>query len=108
MEKKVTLKNIKDITITLENELKKALSCYEGHNGNKYAYKTVVEHLDFYGSVNVLPTDTQIPFITKAALASIIEVYENFEFKEKAFYGIEAIEYEGHILPSVTLYIQKG
>ena len=86
---KVTSKNVKRIAKVVEMDLQKALSCFSGTDGNKFAYETEKEINGRYGTIYITPTRKIFAYITSSANISVNDVLQESKWKESMFYGIE-------------------
>ena len=86
---KVTKKNIKRISSSIEKELQKALSIFRGSDENKFAYETKREIGRYYAAIYITPTRKKNAYITTASLLSVNELCQSSKWKQSMFYGIE-------------------
>ena len=109
---KVTSKNVKRIAKVVEMDLKKALSCFSGTNGNQFAYETKKEINGSYATIYITPIRKKNAYITSAAIMSVNDVFQGSKWKGTMFYGIEIRnsydkESKSYIpLPCITVQIK--
>ena len=86
---KVTKKNIKRISKVVEMDLQKALSIFNGSDGNQFAYETKREIGECYAVIYITPTRKKNAYITTDPLLSVNELCQSSKWKQSMFYGIE-------------------
>lgn len=112
---KVTKKNIKRISSSIEKELQKALSIFHGTDGNGVGYETKRVITDRFAVIYITSTSNEKNYITSYAMSSVGEVCRNSRWKDFMFHGIEVMKYndkgsnnEIHIpCISVSIEIEK-
>lgn len=114
-EVKVTKKNIKRISSSIEKELKKALSIFHGTDGKGDGYETKRVITDRFAVIYITSTYNQRNYITSYAMSYVGDVCRNSRWKDSIWHGIEVMKYndkgsnkEIHIpCISVSIEIEK-
>lgn len=86
---KVTQKNIKRISKSVEMDLQKSLSIFSGSQGNQFAYDTKREVGNVFATIYITPTRKKNAYITMAAIQRVDEFCEASEWKDILFSGVE-------------------
>ena len=90
---KVTEKNIKRISSSIEKELKKALSIFHGTDGKGVGYETKRVIRDRFAVIYITSTSNQKSYITSYAMSYVGDVCKNSRWKDSMWHGIEVMKY---------------
>lgn len=91
---KITKKNIKRISSSIEKELQKALSIFHGTDGKDFGYETKRVITDRFAVIYITSTSNQKSYITSYAMSYVGDVCRNSRWKNSMWHGIEVMKYK--------------
>ena len=109
---KVTKKNIKRISSSIEKELKQALSIFHGTDGNGVGYETKRVITDRFAVIYITSTSNEKKYITSYAMSYVGDVCRNSRWKDSMWHGIEVMKYNDKVsnneihIPCISVSIE--